>query len=74
MTMSEVINDVIKNKSNLVTLSGPSHVEKVIGKNLTAAVFSSKNLALAKYVQSLFSTKKFRVYKNLDIRGAEIGG
>ena len=74
MTMSEVINDVIKNKSNIVTLSGPSHAEEVIGKNPTAVVSSSKNLALAKYVQSLFSTKKFRVYTNSDIRGVEIGG
>ena len=44
MTMSEVINDVLKNKSNIVTLSGPSHAEEVIDKNPTAIVSSSKNL------------------------------
>tara|TARA_B100000131_G_scaffold188640_1_gene181571 strand:+ start:1167 stop:2162 length:996 start_codon:yes stop_codon:yes gene_type:complete len=74
MTMSEVINDVLKNKSKIVTLSGPSHAEEVIDKNPTAIVSSSKNLALAEYVQELFSTKKFRVYTNTDIRGVEIGG
>ena len=74
MTMSEVINDVLKNKSNIVTLSGPSHAEEVIDKSPTAIVSSSKNLSLAKYVQSLFSTNKFRVYTNKDIKGVEIGG
>ena len=74
MTMSQVIKDVLKNKSNIVTLSGPSHAEEVIDKNPTAIVASSKNLVLAQYVQSLFSTSKFRVYTNTDIKGVEIGG
>ena len=74
MTMSQVIKDVLKNKSNIVTLSGPSHAEEVIDKNPTAIVASSKNLVLAQYVQGLFSTSKFRVYTNTDIKGVEIGG
>ena len=74
MTMSDVIKDVIKNKSNIVTLSGPSHAEEVIDEKPTAVVSSSKNLALAKYVQGLFSTNKFRVYTNTDIEGVEIAG
>ena len=74
MTMSEVIIDVLKNKQNIVTLSGPSHAEEVINKNPTAIVSSSKNLGLAKYVQGLFSTNKFRVYTNTDIKGVEIAG
>lgn len=74
MTMSGVIKDVLKNKPNIVTLSGPSHAEEVIDKNPTAVVSSSKNLVLAKYVQGLFSTSKFRVYTNTDISGVEIGG
>ena len=74
MTMSDVIKDVLKNKSNVVTLSGPSHAEEVIDKNPTAVVSSSKTLSLAKHVQGLFSTNKFRVYTNTDIKGVEIGG
>ena len=74
MTMSDVIKDVLKNKSNIVTLSGPSHAEEVIDEKPTAVVSSSKNLALAKYVQGLFSTNKFRVYTNTDIEGVEIAG
>ena len=74
MTMSEVIDDVLINKSNIVTLSGPSHAEEVIDKNPTAIVSSSKNLILAEYAQGLFSTNKFRVYTNTDVKGVEIGG
>ncbi len=74
MTMSQVIDDVFKNKINIVTLSGPSHAEEVIEKNPTAIVASSKDLVLAQYVQGLFSTNKFRVYTNTDIKGVEIGG
>ena len=38
MTMSEVINDVLGNKGNIVTLSGPSHAEEVIDNQPTAIV------------------------------------
>tara|TARA_Y100000748_G_scaffold253462_1_gene219106 strand:+ start:40 stop:1035 length:996 start_codon:yes stop_codon:yes gene_type:complete len=74
MTMSEVINDVLKNKSNIVTLSGPSHAEEVINRKPTAVVSSSDDLLIAKHVQDLFSTNKFRVYTNSDIKGVEIAG
>ena len=42
--------------------------------NSLLVLSSSKNLALAKYVQALFSTNKFRVYTNTDIEGVEIAG
>ena len=74
MTMSEVIHDVLENKGNIVTLSGPSHAEEVIDNKPTAIVSASDDIYLAKSVQDLFSTNKFRVYTNTDIKGVEIGG
>ena len=74
MTMSEVINDVLGNRHKIVTLSGPSHAEEVIDSKPTAVVSASSDIALAKCVQDLFSTNKFRVYTNTDIKGVEIGG
>ena len=74
MTMSEVINDVLDNHVKIVTLSGPSHAEEVADRNPTAVVSASEDISLAKYVQDLFSTNKFRVYTNNDIKGVEIGG
>ena len=74
MTMSEVINDVLGDGSKIVTLSGPSHAEEVIDSKPTAIVSASDDISLAKSVQDLFSTNKFRVYTNTDIKGVEIGG
>ena len=74
MTMSEVINDVLDNQVKIVTLSGPSHAEEVADRNPTAVVSASEDISLAKYVQDLFSTNKFRVYTSNDIKGVEIGG
>ena len=74
MTMSEVINDVLGNRIKIVTLSGPSHAEEVIDSKPTAVVSASDDISLAKNVQDLFSTNKFRVYTNIDIKGVEIGG
>ena len=74
MTMSEVINDVLNNQVKIITLSGPSHAEEVVDRNPTAVVSASEDISLAKYVQDLFSTNKFRVYTNNDIKGVEIGG
>ena len=74
MTMSEVINDVLGYRSKIVTLSGPSHAEEVIDSKPTAIVSASDDISLAKSVQDLFSTNKFRVYTNTDIKGVEIGG
>ena len=74
MTMSEVINDVLDNQVKIITLSGPSHAEEVVDRNPTAVVSASEDISLAKYVQDLFSTNKFRVYTNNDIIGVEIGG
>jgi len=74
MTMNEVINDVLEQSVNVITLSGPSHAEEVANKTPTAIVSASINISAAKYVQSLFSSKKFRVYTNPDIKGVEISG
>jgi glycerol-3-phosphate dehydrogenase (NAD(P)+) len=59
---------------DIATLSGPSHAEEVVDGNPTAVVSSSKDISIANFVQDLFSTKKFRVYTNKDIKGVEIGG
>ena len=74
MTMSEVIVDVLKMDVNIATLSGPSHAEEVVDGNPTAVVSASEDVSTANFVQDLFSTKKFRVYTNTDIKGVEIGG
>lgn len=59
--------------NGLVTLSGPSHAEEVIAKDLTTITAASDNTRAAEYVQSVFINDYFRVYTNSDIIGVEIG-
>ena len=57
----------------VVALSGPSHAEEVVVRDLTSVTSASKDLAIAKKVQELFMNDYFRVYRNIDIVGVEIG-
>lgn len=57
----------------VVSLIGPSHAEEVIKRLLTAVNAVSDNEEVAKSIQELFSNSYFRVYRNTDVIGAEIG-
>lgn len=57
----------------VVSLIGPSHAEEVIKRKLTAVNAVSLDEEAAKAVQELFSNSYFRVYRNTDEAGAEIG-
>jgi len=70
---SEIIQDVLGNRG-VVALSGPSHAEE-IGQRLPATVVAaSGDLGLARQVQRMFNTQRFRVYTNLDLIGVELAG
>lgn len=57
----------------VVSLIGPSHAEEVIIRLLTVVNAVSEDEASAKQIQELFSNDYFRVYRNTDVAGAEIG-
>ena len=57
----------------VVSLIGPSHAEEVILRMLTALNSVSDNEEAARKIQHLFSNDYFRVYRNTDVIGAEIG-
>ncbi|MBV4418720.1 NAD(P)H-dependent glycerol-3-phosphate dehydrogenase [Clostridium tyrobutyricum] len=71
--LSEVIKEELP-ENEVVVISGPSHAEEVARKLPTTVVVSSENMDIARNVQDVFMTDKFRVYTNSDIRGIEIGG
>lgn len=73
LRMSEVIYEVTKN-NNIAVLSGPTHAEEVSRFLPTACVVASKNLNLAREVQTLFNNDFFRVYTSQDVVGVELGG
>ena len=70
---SEIISNVLGIRA-VVALSGPSHAEE-IGRRLPATVVAaSSDLGLARQVQKMFNTQRFRVYTNLDLVGVELAG
>ena len=73
MRMSEVIEDVL-GKRQIAVLSGPTISYEVARELPTTVVIASKNLALAKKIQSVFSTPAFRIYTSNDVIGVELGG
>lgn len=75
MTMTEVIEDECKNNTvKLVALSGPTHAEEVAIDLPTTIVSACKDIAVANYVQEVFSTPAMRVYTNTDVKGVELCG
>ena len=61
-------------RSEVVVVSGPSHAEETIIRDITLITAASKDLATAKYVQELFSNRYFRLYTNTDVIGVETAG
>lgn len=61
------------NRQAIVALSGPSHAEEVVVRDLTSVTSASENEEIAEIVQYLFMNDYFRVYRNTDIIGVEIG-
>jgi glycerol-3-phosphate dehydrogenase (NAD(P)+) len=58
----------------IAVLSGPSHAEEVARRLPTTVVTASRDPALAKRIQRLFMSDRFRVYTHDDPAGVELGG
>ena len=61
-------------RSEIVVVSGPSHAEETIVRDITLITAASKDQDAAKYVQELFSNNYFRLYTNTDVVGVETAG
>ena len=59
--------------NGIVALSGPSHAEEVVAKDLTTITAASEITEAAQFTQKLFLNDYFRVYTNEDVIGVEIG-
>ncbi len=73
--LSEVIEGAIdpENRKGVVSLIGPSHAEEVVVRLLTTVNAVCKDEAIAYDIQKLFSNDYFRVYRNTDVIGCQIG-
>jgi glycerol-3-phosphate dehydrogenase (NAD(P)+) len=61
-------------RGEIVVVSGPSHAEETIVRDITLISAASKDHAEAKYAQNLFSNDYFRLYTNTDVVGVETAG
>ena len=73
--LSVVIEETVpeKYRKAVVSLIGPSHAEEVIQRKLTVVNAVSEDEQTASMIQNLFSNEYFRVYRNNDVIGAEVG-
>ncbi len=72
-----LISDIIKSlapASYINVLSGPSFAIEVLKGLPTALVLASEDIIRAKRIQMELNSEHFRVYRNSDIIGVELGG
>ncbi len=78
LRMTEVITEVLGEaggfRPRLGALSGPSFAKEVASGHPTTITIATKDAELAKTVQDEFSDATFRVYRNEDMTGVELGG
>lgn len=76
LTMSAVAQEVLgKNfRESICVVSGPSHAEEVALQMPTVVVAAAYEDEVAQKVQQLFMTNYFRLYRQADILGVELGG
>lgn len=73
--LSSVIEKSIDSSKRLgvVSLVGPSHAEEVVLRKLTTVNAVCEDETIALQIQKLFSNEYFRVYRNTDVIGCQIG-
>ena len=71
--MSEVAGTVLPDV-RFAAISGPSFAQEVYQRQPTAVVAAAADDAIAREVQQVFSTPRFRVYTNRDVTGVELAG
>ena len=70
---SQIISEVLQHDA-VAVLGGPSHSEEICRRLPASVVVASADQQLARRVQGLFSTDRFRVYTNRDMLGVELAG
>ncbi|HJV34656.1 NAD(P)H-dependent glycerol-3-phosphate dehydrogenase [Geomonas sp.] len=75
-TVSDIYREILPPElfANLAAVSGPSFAREVALEMPTAVAAAAQSEAVARRVQEAFTTKFFRVYRNDDIVGVELGG
>jgi glycerol-3-phosphate dehydrogenase (NAD(P)+) len=75
-TVSEIYQEILPADlyASFAALSGPSFAREVAQQMPTAVTVASESESVARRVQEAFTTSYFRVYRNEDVVGVELGG
>ena len=75
-TVSEIYREILPAElyARFAALSGPSFAREVAQEMPTAVTAASASEEVARRVQQAFTTSFFRVYRNDDVVGVELGG
>jgi len=71
--VSEIVAQETKD-CKFAVLTGPSHAEEVGLSMPTAITVACEDKNTGEFIQDLFISSYFRVYTNVDVIGAELGG
>jgi glycerol-3-phosphate dehydrogenase (NAD(P)+) len=71
--MSEVVSEILPSNP-VAVLSGPAFAGEVANNLPTAVTLASEDETLAKILMETLNTPVFRIYRSLDMIGAQIGG
>lgn len=76
LTTTHVLDEALPDVpiGRLGVLYGPSHAEEVVEGKPTTVVSAGHDVDVAREIQLIFLTDRFRVYLNPDVTGVEIGG
>lgn len=72
MGIEKAFKDV-KNIKGIVSILGPSYAEEMINRSLTNVCAVSRDDGLAREVQLLFSNSYYKIYRQTDVIGAQVG-
>ncbi|HEU5039734.1 MAG TPA: NAD(P)H-dependent glycerol-3-phosphate dehydrogenase, partial [Gemmatimonadales bacterium] len=73
LLMTAVVTECLPG-TRVAAISGPSFAAEVCEGQPTAVVAAARDPATAEAAQRVFATPTFRVYRNLDVIGVELGG
>lgn len=71
--MSQILEEEL-NSVRIGVLSGPNFASEIVQNQFTGSVIASEDDEVAHCVQRVFSSATFRVYRNHDRYGVELGG
>jgi len=73
LLMSQILEQELHHV-RIGVLSGPNFAKEIIQKQYTGSVIASEDESVVKCVQRVFASETFRIYRNKDRYGVELGG